>query len=286
MEKAIRILYVENISSDAELVLHEISKSGIQFIHSIVETKSNYTKSLISFIPDLIISDYALPNFDGMNALSLRNEIAPQTPFILVTGSINKELAAECIKAGADDYVLKTDLKKLTNSITKAFARRDKELLRLHAESDIHNKRAQIETSKHFSFPGNPESYAVEDDTKDYELIEEKLTLLSMALKSAGIGTWVFDIRGNKGYFDKKARQLLGLTKGVFKSTEEEFLNCIHPDDRKEVKTLLLMSMRKKSNFELEFRVSCDNEQVRFLTARVELVLTPSGDPLRLNGFV
>src|SRR5665647_1918588 len=113
MKKSIRILYVEDVPSDAEFILQEISRNDINFSHILVKTKNEYIEALISFTPDLIISGYLLSQFDGRNALYLRNEMAPQTPFILVTGEVNEEVAMELIKAGADDYILKTNLVRL-----------------------------------------------------------------------------------------------------------------------------------------------------------------------------
>jgi PAS domain S-box-containing protein len=287
MEKTFRILYVENVPEDAELILQEISGYGINFIRTIVDSKKDYIEALISFVPDIIISDYSTPDFDGMNALSLKNEISPLTPFILVTGSVNEDVAAECIKAGADDYILKSDLTKLIPSISAAFSKRNLRLLSLHSELELNNKIRQIKATTKLN--GDEE----QDDTgsdklrlKEYDRIEEKLTFLDMALKSAGIGTWVFDLPGNKRYFDNKACQLLGFSSAQFKRTENEFLDCIHHDDRGEVKSLLLNAVRKKADFETEFRVVWPNGTMRFLTAKAKTLVNNEGVPVRLNGLI
>jgi PAS domain S-box-containing protein len=123
MGEKLNILFVEDIKSDAEIIWHEIEKNGINFSKLLVDNRSDYIEALTTFKPDLIISDYTLPQMDGMTALILRNEITPLTPFILVTGSINEEIAVDCIKAGADDYILKENLSRLVpaiiNSINK-----------------------------------------------------------------------------------------------------------------------------------------------------------------------
>lgn len=284
MEKAIRILYVEDMQPDAELILKEISRNGITFTHTIVEIKEDYIEALISFVPDLIISDYSLPQFDGMNALSIRNEISSQTPFILVTGSINEEIALECKKAGADDYILKSNLTRLIPSIRAAFSKRAENLIHLHAESELRKKQEQIKIAKQSTFVESPDDLRTDaSNIKDYTLIEEKLTLLDMAMESAGIGTWVFDLVGNKKYFDSKACKLLGIAPVKFKRTDEEFLDCIHPEDREEVKALLLKAVGKKSDFETEFRVLWPDGTVKFLTARVKTVVNDKEIPIRLD---
>ena len=119
----LKILFVEDVLSDAEFIWHEIERNNIPFSKVLVDDRDNYLEYLKDFEPDLIISDYKLPQFDGMTALLLRNEKAPMVPFILVTGSTNEEVAVECLKAGADDYILKDNLSRLgpaiINSIKK-----------------------------------------------------------------------------------------------------------------------------------------------------------------------
>jgi PAS domain S-box-containing protein len=117
MEGKLKILFVEDVKTDAELIWRTIEKSGIVFDKLLIDNKKEFLSGLKIFSPDLILSDYSLPQFDGMSALLLRNELSPLVPFILVTGSINEEVAVECMKAGADDYVLKDNLSRLGPSI-------------------------------------------------------------------------------------------------------------------------------------------------------------------------
>ncbi|MCD4784893.1 MAG: PAS domain S-box protein [Candidatus Eremiobacteraeota bacterium] len=120
MEKKLRILMLEDAPADSELIVHEVRKAGIPFISKRVETREDFLRELDEFAPDIILSDYRLPSFDGLSALYLKNEHAPTTPFIIVTGSINEEVAVECIKAGSDDYVLKENLIRLCPAVKKA----------------------------------------------------------------------------------------------------------------------------------------------------------------------
>jgi PAS domain S-box-containing protein len=119
----LKILFVEDIIADAELVWREILKNKIAFEKLLVDNRKDFLEGLKSFSPDIIISDFSLPKFDGMTALQIRNKHTPLTPFILVTGSINEEVAVECMKAGADDYILKNNLSRLcpalNNSVNK-----------------------------------------------------------------------------------------------------------------------------------------------------------------------
>jgi two-component system sensor histidine kinase/response regulator len=123
MKDTLKILFIEDVKIDAELIWHELQKNNIVFDKILVDSKKEFLDGLRSFEPDLIISDYSLPQFDGMKALLLRNDLAPLTPFIMVTGSINEEVAVECLKSGANDYILKENLSRLgpavVNSINK-----------------------------------------------------------------------------------------------------------------------------------------------------------------------
>src|ERR1035437_10274654 len=134
MVSKLKILFVEDVKSDVELIWLEIEKSKISFSKLLVDNKEDYLKCLKTFEPDLIISDYYLPRFDGMTALLLRNEKTALTALILVTGSVNEEVAVECMKSGADDYILKDNLSRLgpaiVNSIKKSKLAKEKKLLR------------------------------------------------------------------------------------------------------------------------------------------------------------
>ncbi len=115
----LKILILEDVEDDTQLMLRYL-KRDYQFEHLWVEDEASYIKGLKNFKPDLILSDYMLPNFDGLQALKIRNETSPTTPFIIVTGSVNELTAVECIKTGATDYVTKEHLERLNVSVRNA----------------------------------------------------------------------------------------------------------------------------------------------------------------------
>lgn len=123
----LKILFVEDNREDAEIIGRNLKREGINFTWRLVYTEESYTAEINSFKPDIIISDYTLPQFDGMQALMIRNDLIPTVPFILVTGSINEEVAVKCMKAGADDYILKDNLSRLGTAVK--FSLEKKELL-------------------------------------------------------------------------------------------------------------------------------------------------------------
>src|ERR1035438_10903071 len=119
MENIIKILILEDVLSDLELILNELKKAKIGFKHLHVETKKDFKKGLVEFNPDLILSDYFLRQFTGMEALKITMEFSPLIPFIIITGSINEKVAVECIKAGAVDYVTKDHLRSEERRVGK-----------------------------------------------------------------------------------------------------------------------------------------------------------------------
>ena len=120
MSEELRILIVEDVPSDADLAEREISKVIPSRKFHRVETREDFEQALEEFQPDLIVSDYQMPSFNGMMALKIALVLAPQVPFIMHTGSMNEDFAVECMKAGATDYVIKEHMKRLGPAVLRA----------------------------------------------------------------------------------------------------------------------------------------------------------------------
>jgi len=120
MDKELRILILEDVPADAELEERELRKAGLVFTSKVVDTREAFLKELDDFSPDVILSDYDLPAFDGLAALRIAKGKCPDVPFILVTGKLGEEFAIENLKEGATDYVLKSNLKRLVPSVKRA----------------------------------------------------------------------------------------------------------------------------------------------------------------------
>jgi two-component system, cell cycle sensor histidine kinase and response regulator CckA len=127
VSKKLNILMLEDYPSDAALAEFSLRSAELDFESRRVETREAYIQALDEFKPDLILADYNLPNFTGLEALRLVRRQRPQTVFILVTGTQTEEVAVECMKEGADDYILKTSLKRLPSAVTNALKKRQAE---------------------------------------------------------------------------------------------------------------------------------------------------------------
>ncbi len=137
MTETLRLLILEDTPSDAELAERELLRAGMAFESRRVDSREDFMEQLREFRPDLIVSDYSLPAFDGMTALGLAREHAPQVPVVMFTGTIDEETAVECIKAGAADYVLKDRPARLASAVQTALKRVRCHVDREEAESNL-----------------------------------------------------------------------------------------------------------------------------------------------------
>src|ERR1700720_2146964 len=116
----IRTLLVEDAVADAELILRELKRAGISCEHRRVETAVDYRRELEDFRPHVILSDFSMPGFDGMEALRIANQLSSHIPFIFVSGTLGEEYAVRALKTGARDYVLKSNLLRLPAAVERA----------------------------------------------------------------------------------------------------------------------------------------------------------------------
>ncbi len=143
MVEPLRILILEDVPSDAALEQRELRRAGLEFVARCVETEPELLAALADFKPDIVLSDYSLPSFNGMAALRLVQQRSPTTPVIIVTGTLDEETAAECIKAGAADYVLKERLARLPVAVRSALERSRLEQDKRRAEEAWRHSEAE-----------------------------------------------------------------------------------------------------------------------------------------------
>lgn len=208
MEKELHILILEDVPFDAELEVHELRRSGFVFTSRVVETREDFLKALEEFMPDLILSDYKLPSFNGFEALTIAKEKYPDVPFILVSGEVGEEFAIENLKKGATDYVLKGNLKRLAPSVTRALK---------EAEEISERKRLQR---------------ILQESEKLYRLLAENTT--DMITRHMPDGTYLYVSPACRTLFGYESEDLIGTN--AFKQ--------MHPDDVKGVITITQEAVR------------------------------------------
>ena len=144
MHQKLRILLLEDIPSDAELVFLEIEKAKIAFEKLVVDTREQYNAALDDFAPDIVLSDHTLPGFNSIEALALLKKSGLIIPFILVTATVSEEFAVTMIKEGATDYILKDRLQRLPVAVLNAMENFNTEAKRKQAALEREKMTADL----------------------------------------------------------------------------------------------------------------------------------------------
>ncbi len=126
----------------------------------------------------------------------------------------------------------------------------------------------------------------VTDRKQAEEALSESKTRLDIALTSARMGSWYWDIAENRRYFDDEVCHLLGIDPLTFTGSTKEFFQVVHPDDRETIKTALTRAMERHVSYEVEYRAVWPDGSIRYINARGQLVRNDKGQPMRLNGII
>ncbi len=149
--KTLNILLLEDSSLDAELIQDYLLDGGLDFSLLCVETRADFVGALENNCYDLILADYMLPEFNGLEALEIARSICPGLPFIFVSATLGEELAIETLKNGATDYVVKRGLTRLVPSIQRALRevkeRLDRKLAEIHRQESEERFRMMADTA-------------------------------------------------------------------------------------------------------------------------------------------
>jgi PAS domain S-box-containing protein/putative nucleotidyltransferase with HDIG domain len=135
--QTLRILLLEDDSTDAQLIEDQLQRGGILFASTRVCTREGFIRALDERALDLILADYKLPAFDGIAALAIAREKCPEVPFILVSGEISEEMALEAVHGGATDYVFKDGLLRLVPSVHRAMHEVEERAQRCRAQEAL-----------------------------------------------------------------------------------------------------------------------------------------------------
>lgn len=120
MMKSLRVLLLESSEADAELIKHELTRSGLHALTARVDCEETFSAALKEFDPDIVLSDHTLPRLDARGALNVLRRLRPATPLIIVSASLNGEKTVACLRAGAEDVILEANISRLPTSISNA----------------------------------------------------------------------------------------------------------------------------------------------------------------------
>lgn len=143
-EQILRILFLEDVEEDAELVERSLRSEGMIFTFHRVDSKTEFLKAIREQPYDVILSDHSLPQFNSSEALKLCRRAGIIVPFILVTGSVSDEFAITKLKQGADDYILKSNLSRLPTAIMNSVKQHRLQRERLEAELALRSQNAEL----------------------------------------------------------------------------------------------------------------------------------------------
>ena len=250
MPLPLRVLIVEDCEDDAALLLMELGRGRWDVIHERVDSPQGMAAALKAHSWDLIIADYSMPNFSGLAALAMARQQSADVPFILISGQIGEETAVGAMRAGADDYLFKGDLRRLVPAVVRELqdleGRRNAE----HIERQLHKGERQ----------------------------------LADAQRLAHLGTWHLDLRTNIAIWSAEACRILGCQAGCASLTFQQFLDCLHADDRKLIVSFLDSS--DQSLIAQDCRISCPNADAQFVHIRGEIIRDDDGKAIEATGMV
>ncbi len=255
MERSIRILIAEDNDDHFELLLRELKAQKITFSHRRADTKIEFLKGLREFKPDLVISDYYLPNLDGMTTFRMTRDFDPTIPFILVTGTLGEDTAVECMKAGMTDYVMKEHLGRIGPGVRAA----------------IHRKWAVEEL-------GAAEEKLREKQRFLSNLIE---TLPGITYQCANDPEWTME------YISESVQELTGHpSKDFLGNRSTSFNNLIHPEDRERIRNEVQEALKARCPYELTYRIRTAAGEEKWVWDKGKGVFGSDGRLLHLEGFV
>lgn len=246
--KDLKILIYEDMPSDVALAKIYLRPLEYNLKFQETDNESDFVSILDTFAPDIILSDYNLPKFNGMQALKIAREKMPHTPFVFVTGSLGEEKAVEAIKAGASDFILKGRAKNLPFVVLKAL-REAKEI------------KARVEA--------NQKSM----------LMEQRFKAL---IENSTEGLTIFDDLGVISYTSPAITRIMGyLPEEVIGQNSVEFF--IHSDDLNAVRDVYRKLLRGHSDLEI---LICRSRRKDGEYVWLETVIADQRNVAGVNAFV
>jgi len=251
MKTPLRILHLEDDPKDAELIRATLEAAGFAPEIVVVQTKADY---LAQFDHgwELILADYKLPEFDGLQALALFKERGLDISFILISGTLGEEAVVAALHAGASDYILKTHLARLGPAVERG--------LRETVE-----RRARKAAA---------------------EALQASEGRWRFALEGAGDGVWDWDVPASTVFFSKRWKDMFGYTDAEIGTGLDEWSSRVHPEDMPRVMADLQPHLDgQTAGYANEHRMRCKDGSYKWVLDR-GLVITrdPAGKPLRVVG--
>jgi len=259
MSTAVRVLILEDQPDDCILMLRELQREGFAPDWQRAETEAEYV-ALLQQPFDLILADYSLPQFDALRALQLVREQGLDIPFIIVSGTISEEVAVECMKNGAADYLIKDRLMRLGPAATHAL--RGKQL---------REEKRQAESA-----------------------LQESEMRFALAIRGANDGLWDAKFTSEKPwqdpetpvYYSPRFKALLGYQDYEFGNQWRSWIACLHPDDRDRVIHALMAHLGEQVPYNMEYRLRTKSGRYLWVSGHGQALWNEEGYPIRMAGSI
>ncbi len=252
MKDQIRILLVEDEPSTRDLIRLTLKKAIKDiFIHD-VDTRTHFHEALETRSYDLILTDYQLGTFTGLDIIDDVRERDLNIPIIMVTGTGTEEIAVEAMKRGIDDYVLKSrnHIKRLPMTVEHVLERAGAQRLNREAMEALQKSERLLQESQHV----------------------------------AHMGSWEWDTVTNKTYWSEGHYRLFGITAEEHGGTFEAFLERIHPEDRASLMAKVEAIMSTGEDFRMEYRPIVPGGEIRYHLSQGKLFFDEDRKPMRMVG--
>ena len=232
MLASLRVLILEDRPTDAELAQFELQEAGFSFVPKVVVTEEEYIRQLTDFSPDLILSDYDLPHYNGALALAEAKRRCPDIPFILVTGAIGEDRAIEILTQGAKDYVLKNRLQqRLVPAVTRALAEAEEHRARKKAEEDLREAHRNLERQVEERTERLQKEIEQHKRAED-ALRESKVRFRGLVQNIPSVSVQSYGPDGSTLYWNRASEQLYGYTAG--EAVGRNLTDLIVPEELRE----------------------------------------------------
>jgi two-component system cell cycle sensor histidine kinase/response regulator CckA len=236
-----RILLVEDRPEDRELIERELDRAKVLFVSRWVDNREAFLHEVKEFDPDIVLCDFALPQFDAMEAMSILRRYRTDVPFILVTGAQSEEIAVECMKRGADDFILKSTLKRLPSAVLNAVKSRDTRRDKEQAETKLRSQEAQVRL-----------------------VAEHTLDLI-----------YLLDQKGQFTYANPSFKRSLGLDPEDL--VGKKAFSIVHPEDKPIARAAFQEALESQSNRTVQFRYKDKDGAWRLFESVVNWALDEKG---------
>ena len=256
MPQSAKILLLENIPTDAELVELQLRKSGLSLTEKRVTSKENFLRAIQEFTPDLILASFSIPRFDGLSALRMAGEITPGIPWVIISSAASEDIAAECMKLGASDYVSKRNLARLVPAIKRTLEKRS-----ASAEKEKAEVRPQEQPTTE-----QPEAVARGSQENLFRLITENINDFIA----------VVDLQGRRLYNSPSYGRVLDEPDTLLGT--DSFVD-IYPEDRPRIKKVFEETIRTGVGHQTEYRLMDKDGNTRHIESRGSVIKDASGRP-------